>query len=242
MINIAVIDDEPQERARIRKCLDFVAKQRNVRFCVDEYGSTEQFLMRYDFSYDIIFLDVFFGNGKDGMSAARAIRKMDETVLLVFISNLAHMALQGYEVDAMDFILKPVENHTFLLKMTRVLNRLGRKTDYSISVKAEGETIRLHTRLIRYLLVKGHYVEYHSREGVFSEYISLSAAEEKLNDDCFFRCDRGCLVNLRYVTEIRKDACIVDTEEIPVARTQKSAFKRAFVKYLAGSSEERGAD
>lgn len=234
MINIAVIDDEPEERARIKKCLDFVSQKRNVCFCVDEYGSTEQFLMRYDFSYDIIFLDVFFGNGKDGMSAARAIRKMDETVLLVFISNLAHMAIQGYAVDAMDFILKPVENHTFLLKMSRVLKRLGRKTDFAISVKTVGETVRLHTRLIRYLLVKGHYVEYHSREGIYSEYISLSAAEEKLNDDCFFRCDRGCLVNLRYVTEIRKETCVVDSEELPIARTQRSAFKKAFANYLAG--------
>lgn len=237
MINIAVIDDEPEERARIKKCLEFVSKQRDVRFCVDEYSSTEQFLMRYDFSYDIIFLDVFFGGSKDGMTAARAIRKMDETVLLVFISNLAHMAIQGYAVDAIDFILKPVENHTFLLKMSRVLIRLGRKTDYAISVTVEGETIRLHTRLIRYLVVKGHYVEYHSREGVYSEYISLSAAEEKLNDDCFFRCDRGCLVNLRYVTEIRKESCIVDSEELSIARTQKSAFKKAFANYLAGRNE-----
>ena len=129
---------------------------------------------------------------------------------------------------------------TKVQKMARVLERVIRRAENSICVQMEGEVIVLRSRLIRYLEVQGHYVLYHSREGTFSEYISLSAAEKKLNDPVFFRCDRGFLVNLRFVTEIRKDTCLVDGEQLPIARTQRTAFIRALVGYLSGRDLPNG--
>lgn len=91
--------------------------------------------------------------------------------------------------------------------------------------------------MLRYLTVDGHYVIYHSKEGTFAEYITLNAAEKKLNDPAFFRCDRGYLVNLRYVEQIRKSTCLVDGEELPIARTQFGKFKQAYARYLGGLIE-----
>ena len=140
-------------------------------------------------------------------------------------------------VDALDFIVKPVDNYSFLLKMTRILDRVAIRPDDMFCVCAEGEIISLHIRMLRYLTVDGHYVIYHSKEGTFAEYITLNAAEKKLNDPAFFRCDRGCLVNLRYVEQIRKSTCLVDGEELPIARTQFGKFKQAYARYLGGLIE-----
>ena len=150
---------------------------------------------------------------------------------------MAQMAVKGYEVDALDFIVKPVDNYSFLLKMTRILDRVAIRPDDMFCVCAEGEIISLHIRMLRYLTVDGHYVIYHSKEGTFAEYITLNAAEKKLNDPAFFRCDRGYLVNLRYVEQIRKSTCLVDGEELPIARTQFGKFKQAYARYLGGLIE-----
>lgn len=234
MLNIAIVDDEAAEREHIRRCLDYVAEVRGVEFYANEFDSADSFLMRYESTYDIVFMDIEFPSGQDGMSAAQELRKMDDTVVLIFVTNMAQLAVQGYAVDALDFIVKPIDKHTFLLKMTRALGRVVRRRQECIMVRAEGEAVRLRTHLIRYLEVDGHYVIYHSREGTFSEYISLSAAEKKLNDPAFYRCDRGCLVNMRFITQIGRDTCTVDGEELDIARKQRSQFLRAYAGFLNG--------
>lgn len=234
MLNVAVVDDEAEERARMRECLDFVAEQQKVEIFVDEYSSADGFLVKYQPKYDIVFMDIEFSAGLDGMAAARALRKMDQTVVLIFVTNMAQLAIHGYEVEALDFIVKPLDKYTFLLKMTRALGRVVQRNRECIIVRAEGETVSLRTHLIRYLEVDGHYVIYHSREGTFSEYISLSAAEKKLDDPAFYRCDRGCLVNMRFITQIGRDTCTVDGEKLAIARKQRSQFLRAYAGFLNG--------
>ena len=76
-----------------------------------------------------------------------------------------------------------------------------------------GNLVSIKTHFIKYLEVKGNYKIYNSKEGEFVEYSSLSAAEKKISDDAFIRCNRGCMVNLRFVTSVKKDSCIVDGKE-----------------------------
>lgn len=237
MLNVAIVDDEAAERQRLRGYLEEVARQKNIQFCVDEFSSADAFLVRYQQGYDLVFLDIEFPTGQNGMQAARALRRMDSTVVLIFVTNIAQMAVEGYEVDALDFIVKPVDPYAFLLKMTRALSRVARSASDRITVRQEGELRALQVHLIRYLTVEGHYVVYHSREGVFSEYLSLSAAEKKLNSPLFCRCDRGCLVNLRFVNEIKKDICVVDGEELVIARTQRAQFLKAYAEFLGGARQ-----
>ncbi len=239
MLNVAVVDDEAAERERVRACLDYVSQEKGVEFCVDEYDSADSFLVRFEHDYDVIFMDIEFPAGMNGMEAAHALRESDKTVVLIFITNMAQMAIQGYEVDALDFIVKPIDKFSFLLKMTRVLSRVVRGREERITVRTDGEVVSLRPRLIRYLEVDGHYVVYHSREGTYSEYITLSGAEKKLCDPAFYRCDRGRLVNLRFVTQVGRDTCTVDGEELPVARTQRSAFIRAYAAFLSGNGGEQ---
>ena len=234
MISVAIVDDEKVERERIRAALDFVAKKKEVYFNIEEFASAETFLIKYNYNFDLIFMDVMFGKEQNGMDAARELRKMDTEVGIVFVTNMAQMAIAGYEVEALDYVLKPVEERAFLLKMDRIIARIGKRSEEFISVNCEREVIRLRARLIRYLVVDDHYVEYHSPEGVFAEYITLSAAEKKLGSDNFCRCDRGCLVNLRYVSQITKDSCIVDGEELTIARQRRAEFRQAFADYLCG--------
>lgn len=237
ILNVAIVDDEARERRRLRSYLEETAQRREIQFCVDEFATADAFLMHYHQGYDIVFLDIEFPTGQNGMQAARALRRMDSTVVLIFVTNIAQMAVEGYEVDALDFIVKPVDPYAFQLKMTRVLSRVTLTASDRITVRHEGELRALQVHMIRYLTMEGHYVVYHSREGEFSEYLSLSGAEKKINSPVFCRCDRGCLVNLRFVSQIKKDVCVVDGEELVIARTQRPQFLKAYADYLSGARQ-----
>lgn len=234
MLRIAVVDNELSERNAVKDCLEFVQSKRQTEFHVTEYASTEVFLFRYEHQFDIVLMDIDMGSSMDGMTAAAKLRTMDQTVILIFITNLAQMAVNGYSVDALDFIVKPLDKYSFLLKMSRALSRIYITGQSYLLLKNHGESVRINPQTIQYLEVKGHYIVYHCRGGDYEEYITLAAAEEKLNDPLFYRCDRGLLVNLRLVTGVNKGLCYVDGIGLPIARTQKKDFLQAYERFLSG--------
>lgn len=236
VINVAIVDDERKERQKLRECLNFIEKE-NVRFGVSEFSGAEEFLMKYEPVYDIVFMDIQMG-ATDGIDAAKALRKIDGTVILIFVTNMAQLAVRGYEVDAMDFIVKPIDKLTFALKLKRALGRLLPRENAKILIKSDGDFISVNACALRYIEVDGHYVVYHSPDGEVREYTTLAAAEKKISGGgVFVRCNRGQAVNLRYVTAIRRDTVDIDGEELILARTQRNAFIKAYAEYMAGGGK-----
>lgn len=234
MLRIAVVDNEVSERNAVKECLSFVESKRNTSFLITEYESAEIFLFQYEHQFDIVLMDIDMESNMDGMTAAKKLRILDQTVILIFITNLAQMAVNGYMVDALDFIVKPLDKYSFLLRMSRALSRIYISGQSSLMLKNHGDFVRINPQMIQYLEVKGHYIIYHCRDGEYEEYITLASAEAKLNDPTFFRCSRGLLVNLRMITGISRDICYVDGVGLPIARTQKKEFLSAYEHYLSG--------
>ena len=239
MLNVAIVDDEAEERERLKACLAYVQQMQGESFSVQEYDSADRFLLMFERQFDLIFMDIQFAHGIDGMTAAKKMRKIDPSVLLIFVTNLAQMAVQGYEVDALDFVVKPLEKYAFHLKMQRALGRISSRMQTLIHIRDKSGDVFIDTHRIRYLEVNGHYVIYHTQEGSFTEYISLTAAEKKLNDPAFFRCDRGLTINMRMLSKIEGDSCVVDGETLIVAHILRNELKHAFVEYLSGKRSGR---
>ncbi len=239
MMNIAIVEDDAEDRQRLIRCLQDALRARNIACQIDCFDSGESFLFSYRSDYDMVFLDIMLGEGIDGQHVAQKLREIDKTVPLIFVTNLVQMAVHGYEVDALDFILKPVQPYSFGLKLDRILSRVDNVLNTSILVHTEEKSVKLRVQLINYLLVQGHYIEFHSREGIYTQYMTLSAAEKQLNDPCFYRCNRSCLVNLRRVSSVDSSHCIVDGQELPIARTQRHDFLRAFAEYLNGHLQKQ---
>lgn len=233
MLNVAIVDDEKTERQKIRECLEFIEKGEK-RFFVKEFEIADEFLVKYDPMYDIVFMDIQMG-GTNGIDAAKSLRKIDKTVIIIFVTNMAQLAVKGYEVEALDFVVKPIDKLSFALKFKRALGRVYDRPSDKILIRSEGDIISVSAKSLRYAEVDGHYIVYHTPEGILREYITLSAAEKKLNaSGIFVHCNRGQLVNLRYVTAIKKDIVVVDGEELVIARTQRNAFIKAYADYMGG--------
>ena len=107
MYRIAIVEDEEQDYLRAQGYLNRYGQEKNISFNIQRYESAEVFLTNYQSQHDIVFMDIRMG-GMDGMRAARKLREMDQAVILIFLTSLAQYAVQGYEVDALDYILKPL--------------------------------------------------------------------------------------------------------------------------------------
>lgn len=233
MIQVAIVEDDPSARARIRECLDYASAESKIMFNVVEFVSGHSFIGQYVPGFDIVFMDIEMP-GMNGMEAARALREMDSNVVLIFVTNLAQYAISGYEVDALDFILKPINKYSFALKVKRAVARTTKHTDDYIIIKTDGGMHRERIVAIKYLEVDGHYVIYHTASGNYAEYGTLKDAEAKINRPHFVRCNRSILVNLRHVSSAHKDLVIIDGDELVISRPQRKAFLGALSEFIGG--------
>lgn len=233
MIKVAIVEDNSNERERIRECLAFLTEREGIAFDVTEFPTGAAFIGNYVSEYDIVFMDIEMP-GMDGMEAARALRKMDPSVILIFVTNMAQYAISGYEVEALDFILKPINRYSFAMKVKRAVARTTKRKDEYISIRSGGETYRVRIADIRYLDMVDHHTIYHTVEGDYSEYITLKDACRKIDREYFVYCNRSYLVNLRYVKSVRRDTVTVGTEELIISRPQKKAFLTALSDYMRG--------
>lgn len=233
MIKIAIVDDEKQEQKILVQYYRKLQRELNMELSLVVFSSGEQLLEGFDGSFDLICLDIDMG-GMDGVSTAKEIRKMDREVKLVFVTNMAQMAIRGYEVQALDFILKPVQYYAFAMKMQSVLSMIGNDKSRNLVLGTPGGMQKISTADLMYVEVHGHYLDYHARQGVFKQKASLKELEEKLAGLSFKRCNNCYLVNLKYVNGVDKDDVKVGEDWLKISRPRKKEFLQALANYLGG--------
>ena len=233
MIRVAIVEDDGAERERLRNCLRWVEESEGLQLHVTEFPSGTAFIGSFEGGYDLIFMDIEMP-GMNGMETARALRKMDASVLLIFVTNMAQYAIAGYEVEALDFILKPVNKYSFAIKMKRALSRIPKRTEEFVTVKCEGELRQVLISSIRYLDMDGHYVVYHTTEGNLEEYGTLKEAYAKINKPSFAFVNRSCLVNLYHVSKVSRSSVTVGENSLDISRPQKKGFLAAMSDFMGG--------
>lgn len=234
MINVAIVDDCQTDIETLKKALLTLQNDFSVEFNIFQFQSGTSLLLNYESKYDLIFLDIELVN-ENGIQIARDLRKIDKTVIIIFVTNVAKYAAEGYEVDALDFIVKPVNKSALKLKMSRIISRLHKTKSDTIIIKSiQDEVIKLSIERIMYVEVDDHYVIFHTTDGIFKEYQSLKQIKNQLPEKTFVYCNRGTLVNLSYVKSIKKDMCLINDESIPISRPQKNNFINAYVEFLGG--------
>lgn len=233
MINIAIVDDNPQDNRHLKENIDHFFSDRETGYAIDIYTDPFKFLNEFSSQYDLITLDVKMPL-MDGMELARRIRKLDSVVIIIFITDHAAYAINGYEVGALDFMVKPVKYYDFALKMKRVMTQCdtNRKGD-RIIVKTSIGLVQLRQRDIMYVEIMGHWVTYHTKDGEFKYYGTLKDVEQVLDADLFCRCNSCYLVNLSYVERVEQLSCVVDGHELKISQPKKKEFTNRLVRYYS---------
>lgn len=233
MIRIAIVEDEPTERDRIKVYLEEIAQEDQTQFDIEQYSSGMAFVMRGMKDYDLVLMDIDMPN-LNGIETAKALRKVDQSATLIFVTNMAQYAISGYEVNAVDFILKPVNRYSFAIKIKRAISRTAKKNDNAIQIKMDGTIFLVHMYQIMYLEVDGHYVIFHTTQGDYKEYTTLKLAQKRINSSHFVQCNQSFLINMKYIESVSRESVTVGGTVIYISRKMKTEFMNAVLDFLGG--------
>ena len=233
MIRIAIVEDEPTERDRIKVYLEEIAQEDQTQFDIEQYSSGMAFVMRGMEDYDLVLMDIDMPN-LNGIETAKALRKVDQSATLIFVTNMAQYAISGYEVNAVDFILKPVNRYSFAIKIKRAISRTAKKNDNAIQIKMDGTIFLVHMYQIMYLEVDGHYVIFHTTQGDYKEYTTLKLAQKRINSSHFVQCNQSFLINMKYIESVSRESVTVGGTVIYISRKMKTEFMNAVLDFLGG--------
>lgn len=235
MFKIAIVEDNAAAAGKLDGFLKRYAEENREQFEITVFGDAFDFLDGYRQIYDMVFMDIELP-GMDGMEAAGRLRQIDRKVTLIFVTNMAGFAVKGYEVDAADYVVKPVHYGDFELKLKRVIAR-HKEADEAILVVRQGGYLRLRLREIRYVEVRGHKLIFHTQDGEVSGSGTLLETEEKLKDKGFLRCNKCYLVNQKHIAAVEGYALIMSGgEELQISRPRKKAFMSELAEVMGNEN------
>lgn len=232
MIKIVIVDDSRDDFNSLNACLTKYQEEKGFIFNISYFSSPLEFLDSNFSDVNLLFLDIDMPD-INGIELSKKIREKNGKIGIVFVTNYFEYALEGYEVEAIDYILKPLVYQRFLIKMNRIIKIVKHIiNDYSITIKTKFKNENIHLNEIIYIEIEGHYLNYYLTNGnVLKERGKLSNALKELDDYGFKQANTYCLINLRHVNGINKNEVDIGDKKIQLSRSKKSSFINELTKY-----------
>ena len=233
MIRVVIVEDETSAAELLKEYIDRYSAETGTVFSVETFPNPIPFLENYKGGYDIVFMDIEMAH-MDGMQASYILREKDSVVTLIFVTNMARFAIKGYEVDALDFMVKPLKYHDFAFRLKKAVNRINANQEKFVSINVRGGCVKLPVSHIKYVEIMQHRIVFHSEEGDFETYGTLKMVEDMLKDAHFERCNSCYLVNLQFVNYVKEFTVDVAGEKLKISQPKKKDFMKALNDYIGG--------
>lgn len=227
---IAICDDEQNQIEYITSIVTSWSAHAGHSCVIRTFASAEAFLFEYeeDKAYDILLLDVEMKN-MNGIALAKRIRRDNNRAEIIFITSHFEFVGEGYEVDALHYLIKPISAE----KLTQVLTKAAEKISVeppSVVISCEGETVKLYEADIRYVESFLHYIVIHTQDKEYKIKENMSVFENRVSDD-FYRIHRSYLVSLKHITRISRTSVNIGNTELPLSRGKYDDINRAFIQH-----------
>ena len=232
-MRIAICDDEERYRVELKTILDKLLV--NAEYDIDTFDNgnrlTESFTAQ---AYDLVFLDIEMP-AVDGITLAKRLRSVSEKVFIVFLTSHVEYAIEGYEVNALRYLTKPVDVEKLKEVIRYVQERQG--SSRQIIIKEDGEELLIDINDVIYMESENQNVRIITSTGEHSIRYNIGDFEDQLRNDGFFRIHRGYLISLSKVKKLSKNDVIMDGDIIlPVSRSNVKPLKEALYAYVEGTA------
>lgn len=237
MIRIAIVEDEPKMVETLLWYMKRTFQKSGSVYVADSFSTAEAFLQQPSGKYQLVLFDIMLP-GVNGMEAAKKLRETDRTIGIVFITNMAQFAVKGYEVRAIDYILKPVHYPDFESKLLRAVKWVKAQNRDMIMLETTVGIVRCPVCELFYAYGEGHLVTYAAEHGSYEKRgFSLKNAEKQLAPYSFIRISGNYLINPRCIRYIGESKVVVGNTAIPIPKVRRAELFKALAVYF-GSQEE----
>lgn len=232
MLNFAVCDDEPvMVKDILDRLSEYMAEKNRTPYRVRSFLNGRS-LLESGCDFDLIFLDIQMEQ-PDGMETAKRLRRQKRDSLLIFVTVLRECVFDAFEVEAYDYLIKPLDGGHFRKTMDRALRTLAQKTAKSIVIRHGNSCEVILLDRILYCEVQGRKIYIHQSDGTVTDYYDKLSQFERRVDGRFFKCHRSYLVNLDYVCGCNTGQVILSQgSTIPVSRLRERDLTQALLHHL----------
>lgn len=233
MLLIAIVDDDRQEMQALIDCVEHYFSEKGGEYLIYQYNDGVEFIRSRE-QFNIVFLDIRLGE-MDGMDVAHFLRVINKDAQLIFVTHMAQFAIRGYEVDAMDFIIKPIDQFSIDRVLDKAIKRIRDYRNVMLALKTADGIISISSNSIYYVEVYDHDLIYHTEQGDYKVRGRLSEVKKKLDDHQFIQCNRSYLVNMRHISRVCSDCIEINNERIQISKSHQKEIEQRFVNYLGKS-------
>lgn len=234
MIRIAIVEDQLEDFRTLEEFIKQYASDNHTLMQTVHFANGLNFLDEYTPDFDIVFMDVEMPH-LDGIETSRKLREIDSSVALVFVTNMIQYAINGYEVNAIDFMVKPVTYYNFSKKLKKALIYVQRNKNKHMVFHKDESDIIVPVQSIYYVEKDKNYAVFHTEKGKFRMRTTITDLEDELKEHDFIKCCSSCIVNLAYVNEVKSDSLLIQGAFLPIARRQKKEFLLKLAQYIGGT-------
>ena len=240
-MNIVIFDDEELFLKSLeQKITSWAMKNGHTSsLIVHRFTSSEDMLEAWNSGMrtDALFLDIQTSGEMNGLAAAKVIHSADPMIPIVFITSYGEYAEEGYHVNALRYLRKPISERAVHECMDIIWRRWMLQQTDCVAFDMPNQVLRLPAKGILFIDVSGHHSIIHSIDNEYRIRQGINAIMDKLPAALFSQCHRSCVVNLMYVRHIKADSVIMaDNTELPIGRNFKLQFISDFRKlYLEGN-------
>ena len=230
-VNFAICDDSVVDSNYVKKLVTQWANDKKYQVNIDIFSSAEAFIFHYveNKEYDVLLLDIEMGN-MDGVTLARQIRKSNKSVQIVFITGYSDYIAEGYDVEALHYLMKPLKKEKLYDVLERAVNKIM-QNEKQLVLNTFDEMIRIPLHEIIYIDVDRNYVTVHSNKD-YTVKKTLAEIEKEL-DERFFRIGRSAIVNLKYISRVTKtDVYLNNGIILQLPRGIYEALNRAIINEM----------
>ena len=231
MIRVALVDDDESCRLQEKEFINAFSKETGEDFEITEFKSGMDFITDYKPLFDIVFFDIEMPL-LSGMETARRLRQVDSKICIIFITRVAKYAIEGYEVNAIDYVVKPIQYPRFKDKLKKAVRHVKSQQEREVMVKSKGVLVRIPVSKIYFIEADKHYLVYNTADGEYRERGNIESALKELSESGFSLCNSGCIVNLKLIQQVTQNEVIINGVTLPLSRRRIKDFRTDMLKFF----------